>query len=177
MEFLSVSSVARDYGVKARLYAALGVTEYWVWTWGGMRGPDSPSPVELPMFRPRSLRSAPGTYEPRFQWWDAAQGRWRDPESDAAYERQAERDRHVRELQVMRTEERVEMTIASLHTLPSDHLHSRYQDRIAAHWRKTGPPSDVMNRLLQVRQAPAEWRSLLRIPDGNLVMPWFCPQA
>ena len=119
VEVLSVSSVARDYGVKARLYAALGVAEYWVCDVGGMRRPDSP--VELSVFRlgadgryapvppsrppvgagdrwavpvygggvlGRPFRLRPGAYEPRFQWWDAAQGRWRDPESDAAHERQ-----------------------------------------------------------------------------------------
>ena len=231
VEVLSVSSVARDYGVKARLYAALGVAEYWVCDVGGMRRPDSP--VELSVFRlgadgryapvppspsplgagdrwavpvygggvlGRPFRLRPGAYEPRFQWWDGVQGRWRDPESDAAHERQVERerhlrerqidrdrharerqidrdrharelqverDRHVRELQVMRTEERMEMAMASLHTLLSDHLPSRDRNRIAAYWRQAGPPPDMLDRLLQVRQTPAEWRSLLRIPDGN----------
>ena len=231
VEILLVSSAARDFGVKASLYAALGVAEYWVYDVGGMRRPGSP--VELSVFRlgadsryapvppsqppvgagdrwevpvygggalGRSFRLRPGTYEPRFQWWDAAQGRWRDSESDAAHERQVERerhlrerqadrdrharerqidrdrharelqverDRHVRELQVVRTEERTKVAIAGLHALLSDHLPSRDRDRLAAHWRQAGPPPDVMDRLLQVRQTPAEWRSLLRIPDGN----------
>ena len=55
----------------------------------------------------------------------------------------------------------MELAIASLHTLLANHLHSRYRDRIAAHWRKAGPPPDMLDRLLQVQQAPAEWRSLL----------------
>ena len=213
VEILSGSSVARDYGVKARLYAALGVPEYWVCDVGGIRGPASP--VEVSVFRRgadgryapvppspppagaghrwevpvhgggvlgRPFRLRPGTYEPRFQWWDGAQRRWRDPESDAAFERQVERDRHARELQVTRTEsraqgraegiaegraeERMEMAMAALHFLP-EHLHSRYRDQIAAHWRKAGPPPDVMDRILKVQQAPAAWRSLLQIPDGN----------
>ena len=209
VEVLLVSSAARDHGVKARLYEALGVAEYWVCDVGGMRR--SGSPVELSVFRPgadgryapvppsrlpvgagdrwevpvygggalgRPFRLRPGAYEPRFQWWDGAQGRWRDPESDAAHERQVERDRHARELQATRVEsraegraegrakERMEMAMAALHFL-SEHLHARDRDRIAAHWRQAGPPPDVMDRLLQVRQAPAEWRSLLRIPDGN----------
>ena len=209
VEILSVSSVARDYGVKARLYAALGVPEYWVCDVGGIRGPDSP--VELSVWRlgadgryvpvppsqppvgtgdwsevpvygggvlDRPFRLRPGAYEPRFQWWDAAQRRWRDPESDAAFERQAERDRHARELQETRAEsrvegraegraeERMEMALAALHFL-SEHLHSRYREQIAAHWLKAGPPPDVMDRILKVQQAPAEWRSLLQIPDGN----------
>ena len=213
VEILLVSSAARDYGVKARLYAALGVPEYWVCDVGGMRGPDSP--VELSVFRlgadgrvatvppspppagagnrwevpvyrggvlDRPFRLRPDTYEPRFQWWDGAQRRWRDPESDAAFERQVERDRHARELQVTRTEsraegrvegiaegraeERMEMAMAALHFLP-EHLHSRYRDQIAAHWREAGPPPDVMDRILKVQQTPAEWQSLLQIPDGN----------
>ncbi|MYA03163.1 MAG: Uma2 family endonuclease [Caldilineaceae bacterium SB0664_bin_22] len=214
VEILSVSSVARDYGVKARLYAALGVAEYWVCDVGGIRGPDSP--VELSVFRlgadglyapvsssqppagsgdrwevpvygsgvlDRPFRLRPGAYEPRFQWWDAAQGRWRDPESDVAFERQAERDRHVRELQATRVESRAEgrvegrvegiaigetkVAIAVLHALLSNHLHSRYRDQIEAHWRKAGPPQDMMDCILKVQQAPAEWRSLLQIPEEN----------
>ena len=210
VEILSVSSVARDYGVKARLYAALGVVEYWVCDVGGIRGPDSP--VELSVFRlgtdglyapvspsqplagsgdrwevpvygsgvlDRPFRLRPGTYEPRFQWWDVAQRRWRDPESDAVFERQVERDRHVRELQVTRVESRAEgreegiaigetkVAITALHALLSNYLHSRYRDQIEAHWRKAGPPQDVMDRILKVQQVPAKWRSLLQIPDGN----------
>ena len=56
--------------------------------------------------------------------------------------------------------------MAALHALLSDHL-SRYREQIAAHWRKAGLPPDVMDRLLKVQQAPAEWRSLLQILDGN----------
>lgn len=198
VEILSVSSVARDYGVKARLYAALGVAEYWVCDVGSVRGPDSP--VELSVFRlgadglyapvspsrppagsgdrwevpvygrgvlDRPFRLRPGIYEPRFQWWDAAQGRWRDPESDAAFERQAERERHARELQAARAEERMEMAIAALHALLAEPLRTRHREQIAAHWRQAGLPPDVMDRILKVQQAPAEWRSLLQIPDGN----------
>ena len=51
VEILLASSAARDYGVKARLYADLGLAEYWVCDVGGMRGPDSP--VELSVFRLR----------------------------------------------------------------------------------------------------------------------------
>ena len=191
VEVLSVSSVARDYGVKARLYAALGVAEYWVCDVGGMRRPNSP--VELSVFRLGAdgrYASVPPSRPPvgaGDRW--AVQGRWRDPESDAAHERQvererharerqADRDRHARELQATRVEsraegraegrakERMEMAMTALHFL-SEHLQDRDRDRIAAHWRQAGPPPDVMDRLLQVRQAPAKWRSLLRIPDGN----------
>lgn len=34
---------------------------------------------------------------PRFQWRDARQGRWRDRQTDTEVEREAERDRIVRE--------------------------------------------------------------------------------
>ena len=114
----------------------------------------------------RSFRLRPGVYEPRFQWWDAAQRRWRDPESDAVFELQVERECHARELQVARAEEQMEMAIAALHFLP-EHLHSRYREQIVAYWRDAGSPPDVMDRILKVQQAPDEWRSLLEIPDGN----------
>ena len=58
VEILSVSSVVRDYGVKACLYMALGVAEYWVCDVGDIRGPDSP--VELSVFR----LGADGLYAP-----------------------------------------------------------------------------------------------------------------
>ncbi len=207
VEILSVSSVVRDYGVKAQLYAALGVAEYWVCDVGGIRGPDSP--VELSVFRldvdrlyaavpatgqpngsgapsdspaywsdvcSAPVRLHPGAYEPRFQWWDARQGRWRDTVTDA----QDERDRIQRESRAEGLAEglaegraegvtmgEAKMAIAALNALLSNHLHSGYRDQIAVHWREAGPPSDVMDRILQVQQEPNEWRSLLEIPDGN----------
>ena len=37
-------------------------------------------------------------------------------------------------------------------------------DQIAAVWHRDGAPADAVDRILAVRQAPHEWRSLLR-PD------------
>ena len=117
VEILSVSSVARDYGVKRQLYAALGVREYWICDVDGIRQPSSP--VELQAYRPaadrtyaevppawtdaapdeapafwsevcsRHIHLVPGDYAPRFQWYDEYPGRWRDSETDA----QDEKDR------------------------------------------------------------------------------------
>jgi len=124
VEILSVSSVARDYGVKRQLYAALGVREYWICDVGGIRHPSSP--VELQVYRLTADRTyaevppawsdaaqdeAPafwsevcsthihvvhGDYAPRFQWYDEDQGRWRDNETDA----QDEKDRIRQESRV-----------------------------------------------------------------------------
>ena len=113
VEILSVSSVARDYGVKRQLYADLGVRECDV---GGIRHPGSP--VELQVYRlaadrtytevppawtdaaqndtptfwseacNRHIHVMPGDYAPRFQWYDEDQGRWRDNETDAQDEKE-----------------------------------------------------------------------------------------
>ena len=116
VDILSVSSVARDYGVKRELYAALGVREYWICDVGGIRHPNSP--VELQVYRlttdatyadvppawtdatlddaptfwsevcSRHIHVVPGDYAPRFQWYDEDQGRWRDNETDAQDEKE-----------------------------------------------------------------------------------------
>ena len=121
------------------------------------------------------VRLAEGAYEPRFQWWDAEQGRWRDTETEA----QDEKDRIRQEAETVgeargeargeergRARERTDMAIAALHFLPGP-LYSEYGDEIAVHWQDAGPPPDVMDRILQVQQAPNEWRRLLEVPDGN----------
>ena len=43
-------------------------------------------------------------------------------------------------------------------------------DRITTHWHRHSPPDNVKDRVLQVRQAPYAWRSLLRPdePDNDL---------
>ena len=41
------------------------------------------------------------------------------------------------------------------------------RDRITAHWRGHGPPTDPVNRILAVRATPNEWRSLLQAPDNE----------
>ena len=113
------------------------------------------------------VRLAEGAYEPRFQWWDAEQGRWRDTETEA----QDEKDRIAQASRAEghaegHAEGRTEMAIAALHFLPG-HLYSQYGDEIAAHWREAGPPPDAMDRILQVQQAPGAWRRRLEVPDGN----------
>ena len=206
VEILSVSSVRRDYGVKMRLYEALGVAEYWICDVGGIRKPGSP--VALVPFRlgadglyaavPASgsangaaasseapvywsavcgvhIRLRPGAYEPRFQWWDAVQGRWRDTDTDAQDEKdriaQASRSEghakgHAEGRKEGREEGRTETAIDALHFLPGP-LYSKYRDEIAAYWREAGPPPEVMGRILKVQQAPNEWRRLLEVPEGS----------
>ena len=113
------------------------------------------------------IRLRPGRYEPRFQWWDAAQGRWRDTDTDAQDEKdriaQASRSEGHAE---GREEGRTETAIDALHFLPGP-LYSKYRDEIAAYWREAGPPPEVMGRILKVQQAPNAWRRLLEVPEGS----------
>ena len=56
------------------------------------------------------------------------------------------------------------MAVTALQTFLAGKLNPRLQERIAEHWRATGPPQDVMDRILAVQQTPGEWRALL-LPD------------
>ena len=204
VEILSASSVARDYGVKMRLYALLGVAEYWICDVGGIRNPSSP--VELQVFRltetggyapvpadgemedghgadvpafwsaecDTHVRLIAGAYAPRFQWWDAVQGRWRDTETDAQDERdrisQESRQEGRQEGEAIgeargeargRTLERTDMAVATLHEFLGDELESAQLDQIETAWRRDGPPADHLRRIRNALRAPDEWRSLL----------------
>ena len=220
VEILSVSSVTRDYGGKRRLYAALGVPEYWVCDVGGIRHPNSP--VELQVYRLTADRTyadvapawpdaahddAPafwsgvcgrhvhlvcGDYAPRFQWYDEAQGRWRDNETDALDAKDRLRQESRREgreegrqegmaigreegvaigreagVAIGREEERTKMAADLLHKLLSGTLPPGHLDQITAYWSRNGAPADVTDRILALLQSPTEWRTLLRIPNEN----------
>ena len=117
---------------------------------------------------------------PRFQWRDAAQGRWRDRETDERYRQDREKqEAEVRGRQEGREEGRVEgmalgreaertdMAIDLLHKLLSDRLPAQDCDHVAAHWWEHGPPMDPVDRILAVRETPNEWRSLLQVPDDE----------
>ena len=105
---------------------------------------------EAAEFRERLVESRP---PPRFQWWDAEQGRWRDRETDAEHEQ----ERIGRE--------RTDLAVELLHIRLSDCLSTLVRNRIAVHWRRSGPPSDVTDRLKAEQQTLNEWRALL-LPDG-----------
>ena len=193
---LSVSSVARDYGVKRQWYAALGVREYWICDVGGIRHPNSP--VELQVYRMTAERTyaevlpawtdaaqdnAPtfwsevcskhihmvrGDYAPRFQWYDENQNRWRDNETDV----QDEKDRLQRESRAAGREEgreegRTEEAVNTMREFLQMDLDPAYLDRIEAVWRRDGPPSHAARRVRAVLRTPNEWRTLLQVPDAN----------
>ena len=113
---------------------------------------------------------------PRFQWWDAGQGRWRDRETDREHERAAEQERHDRELKETRAaslqegEARGEAktAVAALHTFLGEVLTPTDLDRIEAAWHRDGPPTDALQRIRDVLRTP-KWRSLLLPgkPDDN----------
>ena len=122
------------------------------------------------VFRRRPAERRP---QPHFQWWDATDSRWRDRESDerdniALEIRQAERERHDRELQETRTQSLAEgemkTAIATLHAFLSGELRPELRDQIADHWQEHGLPADVIVHIQAVQQTPSEWRSLL-LPD------------
>ena len=116
---------------------------------------------------------------PRFQWWDDRQGRWRDRETDAEVEREAERDRLTQERDRAAQErdraaqerdrvaqERTGLAIAMMRNLLSRELAAADLDRVEEAWRRDAPPTDAVDRILQVQETPGQWRSLL-LPDTN----------
>ena len=66
-----------------------------------------------------------------------------------------------------RETERTDMAIDLLHKRLTGRLYGQDRDRITAHWRGHGPPTDPVNRILAVRATPNEWRSLLQAPDNE----------
>lgn len=100
----------------------------------------------------------------RFQWWDGAHRYWRDTRTDEERERtQAERER------IQAEQERTQLAVALLEAHLGLMLSPANMDRITTHWHRYGPPDNVKDRILQVRQAPHAWQSLLRPdkPDHN----------
>ena len=174
VEILSPSTRTKDVRGKLHLYADLGIAEYLTCDPGGEPEPDVPAELQFFRLQPdgryRQDEDAPAYFStvcdthvrlwqpdtgrpPRFQWWDAGQDRWRDQAADAEYER----DRHNRELQATQLEVAVDL----LHKLLPDRVAPVDRDRIEESWRRDGPPADVVDRILAVRQSPVEWRSLL----------------
>ncbi|MCY3660247.1 MAG: hypothetical protein OXG36_14680 [Caldilineaceae bacterium] len=137
------------------LYADLGIAEYLTCDPGGEPEPDVPAALQFFCLQPdgryRQDENAAAYFStvcdthvrlwqpdtgrpPRFQWWDAGQGRWRDQAADAEYEwerhnreREAERERHNRELRATRLEVAVDL----LHKLLPDRVAPADRDRIA----------------------------------------------
>ena len=186
-EVVSPTSEVRDLEDKLALYAALGIVEYLACHPGDLPDPEANepgTPAELRLFQLqpvgtyRQAMDAPtcfsrvcGTqvrlWQPdvrrmaRFQWWDEAQGRWRDPASDAEHTREVElQETRTASLKEGEVRGEAKMAVAALHSLlPALPTHNRGQ--VAAHWYRHGPPADAMERIQAVLQTPSEWRSLL----------------
>lgn len=133
---------------------------------------------------------------PRFQWWDPQQNRWRDHETDeeveqdrimqerdrAAQERDRimqewdrtaqERDRIMQERDRTAQErdravqERTDMAVAMMRSLLSRQLSSADLNKVEEVWWQDGPPTDAVDRILKVQEAPNTWCSLL-LPGEN----------
>ena len=176
-EILSDSTATRDLGGKRRLYELLGIAEYVLCdVLGGLLDPEAPdAPPGMVMYRleggvyreSRVAGTDPAVFRSdvlggfarllpprnpvrarqdfRFQWWDEAQRLWRDTRTDEE-------------------RERMQLAIALLDAQLGSTLSPAHLDRIKAHWHRHGPPDNVQDHILQVRQAPNAWQSLLR-PD------------
>ena len=127
-----------------------------------------PDPREAFSDKPAELRPPP-----RFQWWDPERERWRDTETDAEVEQERvaqERDRIVQERDRIAQErdriaqERTNMAVALLRAHLGSELATAHLNRIETVWRRDGPPTDAVDRILQVRETPNAWQSLL-LPD------------
>ncbi len=118
-------------------------------------------------FRGRSEENRP---PPRFQWWDAEQGRWRDRESDAVYEQERKLARVAQEnrqegltegMAIGREEERADHALATLRGFLRDVLAPTDLDRIVAVWHRDGPPENYLQCIKATLQTPSAWQSLL----------------
>ena len=122
-----------------------------------------PDPREASSEKPEEYRPTP-----RLQWWDPERNRWRDRETDA----EVKQDRLVRDNdRVMRerdqsTQERTNMAIATMRGLLSRKLAPADLDRVEEAWRRDNPPTNAVDRILKVQEAPNAWRSLL-LPGAN----------
>lgn len=182
VEILSPSAQAKDLRGKMHLYADLGIAEYLTCDPGGEPEPNVPAELRLYRLQPDSrfheveasdgrlaFIGVCGTHvrlwqpdtarPPRFQWWDAGQGRWRDQAADAEFT--------LRETRVEgEARGRTDMAVDLLHKLLSTELSPAEVARITAAWRRDGPPDNAIDRILAVRQAPDTWRSVLE-PDAD----------
>lgn len=200
-----------DLNGKRRLYAALGIAEYLMCDFGDVNLSDTGgtlllyrlqdgkycaaaahpalSEPEAPAFRSEVLgthiRMRRGHRRPRFQWYDAARGRWRDRETDDSVRLRQEAgaegrikgfaegyakvyaERHVGGYAAGYAEGHAKAAIEVMHDLLHSELALGVRERIAAVWRQDGPPADVVTKIMAVKQEPKEWSSLLGFLDDD----------
>ena len=111
-----------------------------------------------------AMQDLPEEYRPppRFQWYDPDTDRWRDRETD--------REREWTEMERERTKlerERTQLAIGLLRAYLGTELEPVELDQIEAAWHRDGLPTDVMDRIRKVQQAPNKWRSLLWDPEHD----------
>ena len=173
VEILSPSTRTKDVRGKMHLYADLGIAEYLTCDPGGEPKPDSPAELRFHRLQPdgryRPDEDAPAYFSavcgthvrlwqpdtgrpPLFQWRDAREDRWRDPETDI----EAERIQHH--------QERMDGAVTALRLFLGDVLSSSALDRIEAAWQRNGLPEGHLQIIRAVQQTPSAWRTLL--PSG-----------
>ena len=174
VEVKSPSTGGWELNGKRRLYAALGIQEYLLVETGERTrepkldlnclrdGEYHRVPDSLHVESDRSVVSVfsevcstylrlQGTGQaPLFQWLDADEGCWRDPESDFGVEREAQG--------------RLEQTLLILNGLLPDEADL---DRVAEHWTVTGLPDNAAELVLQVMAYPRQWREILSLPSDE----------
>ena len=105
---------------------------------------------------------------PRFQWWDSERNCWRDHETDEEVEQDRvvqERNRALQERN-RAVQERMDIAVAMMRSLLSRQLTPANLNRVEEVWRRDGPPTDAVDRILNVQDAPNTWCSLL-LPGEN----------
>jgi len=92
--------------------------------------------------------------DPRLQWYDATEERWRDHKTDA----------YAKSYAQGRSKGQVEGAINFLHQWLEAKLEPKVREHVAEFWRTYGCPEDVTDKLLAVWQTPNQWPFLLLDP-------------
>ena len=195
VEILSPSTATRDLTEKWRLYADLGIAEYWTIDPGGDPEPDTPAVLRIHRLQPNGRYAQDPDADVHFSAVCGTQVQLREPAPDpgllsdteqlpplphfqwwdAGRNRWRGREADLEfKLQENRAEGRVEgeaigemrNTLKTMHVLLDGVLPSARRDRIAENWQRHGLPDDAVARLLAVRAAPATWHDLLE-PDTD----------
>ena len=195
VEIQSPSTGTRDLTEKWRLYADLGIAEYWTIDPGGDPEPDTPADLRIHRLQPNGRYAQDPEADVYFSAVCGTQVRLREPAPDPGPLSDTEqlpplprfqwwdegrnrwRGREA-DLETKLQENRAEglaegeaigemrNALETMHGLLDGVLPPAQRDRIAENWQRHGLPDDAVTHLLAVRDAPATWRDLLeRDPD------------
>ena len=195
VEILSPSTATRDLTEKWRLYADLGIAEYWTIDPGGDPEPDTPAVLRIHRLQPngryaqdpaadvyfsavcgtqvrlREPAPDPGPLSDTEQLPPLPRFQWWDADRNRWRGREADLEFKLQERETAgeaRGEAIGEMrnAIKTMHGLLDGVLPEAQRHRIAENWQRHGLPDDAVTRMLAVRDAPDTWPDLLE-PDAN----------